>query len=169
MKKYISLLFIAFLLLCGCGNEKVTNDKELKELKESIESNSKLIEELTIKNKDLENKIVTLEEEKQLLNEEIKKLQESDKTITSNVDSKYNELKASINNKPSNTSNQYTITKGQLLGTWKYNDNSRITFTDENLKIYGNWFEWDGMSFSYIYKDGKLYVSDDGIVATKQK
>lgn len=167
MKRYFCLIFIIILLVCGCGNETVTNDEELKELKTAIENNSKLIEELSTKNKDLEDKILTLEAEKQSLNEELKKLQESDKTMNSNIDSRYNELKTLINNKPTTISNQYTITKEQLLGTWKYSDNSQITFTDENLKIYGNWFEWKGMSFSYMYKDGKLYVSDDGIVATK--
>lgn len=167
MKKHIFILFIFCLLVCGCSKKETIDDKNLKEIKNNIENNSKLIEELTNKNQELENKIVALEEEKKTLNDEIKKLQESDSTISSTVDSKYRELKNLINNKPSSNSNQYTITKNQLLGTWKYSTNSEITITDENLKIHGNWFEWKGMAFSYIYKDGKLYISDDGYVMTK--
>lgn len=168
MKKCFYILCIILLFICGCSksNERINNN-ELKKLKEAIDNNSKLIEELTTKNQELENKVIALEEEKQSLNDEIKKLQESDKTINSNIDSKYNELKTLINNKISTTSNQYTITKDQLLGTWKYSNNSSITFTDENLRIHGNWLEWKGMAFPYMYKEGKLYVSDDGYVMTK--
>ena len=167
MKKYILILVIICLLVCGCSKKENINDKTLKELKSSVENNTKLIQELTTKNEELENKVVVLEEEKKNLTDEIKKLQESDTTISSNIDSKYNELKTLINNKPSSSGNQYTITKQELLGTWKYSDNSKITITDENLKIHGNWFEWKGMAFSYIYKDSKLYISDDGYVMSK--
>ena len=167
MKKYVLILLMICLLVCGCGENSSIDNKTLKELKNNIENNTKLIEELSTKNQELENKIVTLEEEKNTLNDEIKKLQESDTTIGSNIDSKYNELKNLINNKLSSSGNQYTITKNQLLGTWKYSDGGAITITDENLNIHGNWFEWKGMAFSYIYKDGKLYISDDGVVMTK--
>lgn len=167
MKKYISILVIICLIVCGCSQKGNVDDKTLKELKSSIESNTKLIAELTIKNQALENKIVTLEKEKQSLTDEVKKLQESDTAISSNIDSKYNELKTLINNKVSSSGNQYTITKNELLGTWNYSDNSKITITDENLRVHGNWFEWKGMAFSYIYKDGKLFISDDGYVMTK--
>ena len=164
----ILIVFFVFLIVCGCDSDSSIDTKELNKLKESIENNNKLIEKLTEKNKELENKITTLEQEKETLNEEIKKLQENDTTINTNIDKNYNELKSLINSNPSLTSNQYTITKDQLLGTWKYGENSKITFTDNNLSIHGNWFEWDGMSFSYIYINGKLYISDDGVVATKQ-
>lgn len=164
MKKCI--LATICLLVCGCSQNEGIDNKSLSELKSIVENNTKLIAELTDKNQILENQIVTLEEEKKNLTDEVKKLQESDTTINSNVDSKYNELKKLINNNQSST-NQYTITKNQLLGTWKYSDNSKITITDENLKIHGNWFEWKGMAFAYIYKDGKLFISDDGYVMTK--
>lgn len=167
MKRYILILVIICLLVCGCSKKENIDDKTLKELKSSIESNTKLIQELTTKNQELENKVAALEEEKKNLTDEVKKLQESDTSINSNIDSKYSELKTLINNKPSSSGNQYTITKQELLGTWKYSDNSKITITDENLKIHGNWFEWKGMAFSYIYKDGKLYISDDGYVMSK--
>lgn len=167
MKKYILILLVICLLVCGCSKKENIDDKTLKELKSSIESNTQLIQELTTKNQELENKVVALEEEKKNLTDEIKKLQESDTTISSNIDSKYNELKTLINNKTSSSGNQYTITKNELLGTWNYSDNSKITITDENLRVHGNWFEWKGMAFSYIYKDGKLFISDDGNVMTK--
>ena len=169
MKKYILILVIICLLVCGCSQKGNVSDKTLKELKSSIENNTKLIAELTIKNQELENKIVTLEEEKQTLTDEVKKLQEGDTAISSNIDSKYNELKTLINNKPSSNGNQYTITKSQLLGTW-HNlgyDNTE-TFTNENTEVIGNWIIYKGnMTLYYMYKDGKLYVADNGWIMTK--
>lgn len=170
MKKYISILVIICLLVCGCSQKGNVDDKTLKELKSSIESNTMLIQELTTKNQSLENKIVELEEEKQSLTDEVKKLQESDTTISSNMDSKYNELKTLINNKPSSSGNQYTITKQELLGTWQYvGYDTSITFTNDNVEMIGNnWFLYQGnRTIYYIFKNGKLYIADDGVMLTK--
>ena len=60
-----------------------------------------------------------------------------DKSITD----KYNELSKKIGG--GSLGNKYTITKEQLLGEWK------------------------DIAFSYIYKNGKLYLSDDGVVLQK--
>lgn len=171
MRKCFYLLYVIGLLICGCSNNNETiNNNELKKLKQAIDNNNELIQELSKKNKELENKIAILEEEKEGLNEEIKTLQESDKTINSNIDSKYNELKTLINNKPTTTGNQYTITKEQLLGTWEnIGWNNSETFTNENTEIIGNWIIYKGnMTLHYMYKDGKLYVTDDGWIMKKQ-
>lgn len=188
-KRILYVVICCFVLInvCGCNKNSKDNDKlaissdtSLDEIKEIIQNNSKQIEELIAKNQELEKEISKLNEDKENLNKTITELQEqnktnssslvvlqeNDKTINSSIDTKYNELKSLINNN-SSTKNNYTISKNQLLGTWKYGSNGKITFTDENLNVYGNWFEWDGMSFSYMYKDGKLYLSDDGVIMTK--
>ena len=161
-------MIICFMfILCGCAsnNESSLNSDTLNEIKKTVENNAKLIEELNTKNKELESKILMLEEQKTKLETSLTKLETKNTAISTNLDTKYNELKTLINSK--GTSN-YTITKNQLLGTWKYGTSSQsITFTDENLVMHGNWFEWKGMAFYYIYKNGKLYISDDGYVLTK--
>ena len=51
---------------------------------------------------------------------------------------------------------------------WKrLNGNPEVTFTDENLVIHDNWFKWNEMSFSYIYINGKLFISDNGMILKK--
>ena len=161
MKKILCLICI--MLLCGCSNSKLNNnklnDETLKEIQKSIDEQKQLIEELT-------NKIETLTNEKEQLEKTILSLQEKDKAIEKNIQDKYNELVKKINN--SSSANKYTITKEKLLGTWKYiNGDNSITFTNDNLSIHDNWIEWKGMAFPYLYKNGKLYVSDDGVVLKK--
>lgn len=176
------ILFLSIILfgLCACSNDTNENNNitindeiTLSELKEIVENNVKLIEELTNKNKELEEKITTLEENNKSLNDNLTTLQnrivaleENNKTVNSTINNNYNELKNLITRNSYSLTNNYLISKNQLLGTWYYGNNN-ITFTDENLYIYDNWFEWKGMAFSYIYKDGKLYISDDGLVMTK--
>lgn len=169
MKKIVCLILLS-LLVCGCDSKGLNNNKlteeTLKQIKENIDKNNKLIEELNAKNKELETKIVELSNEKEELKKNISTLQEKDKAIDKNIQDKYNELVKKINN--SNSNSKYTITKEKLLGTWNYvQGNKSITFTNENLVIHDNWIEWKGLAFPYLYKNGKLYVSDDGVVLKK--
>ena len=171
MKKILCLVVLS-LLVCGCDNKELSNnnigDETLKEIKESIESNKKIIEELNNKNKELESKIESLENEKEELKKTISSLESKDKEVDKTITNKYNELVKKINSSSGSTSSKYTITKEQLLGTWNYVvGSSSITFTDENLLVHDNWIEWKGMAFPYLYKNGKLYISDDGVVLQK--
>jgi len=182
MKKNLMIIACVFVLIgvCGCQKEDNTNtstkenDVVLSKLLTKIENNSKLIEELSIKNEELNNqnkelleKIKTLEENKKTVDESIEKLENEDKTVKTKIDNNYNDLKNLINNKPSGNINQYTITKDQLLGTWGY-DNNSLTFLDNNTEVIENWIIWKGMTIHYMYKDGKLYTSDDGVIMSKQ-
>jgi len=182
MKKHVMIIICTFVLLvvCGCQKESNTNTsiKEnnvtLGKLLTKIENNSKLIEELSIKNEELTNqnkelleKIKTLEENKKTVDDSIEKLENENKAVKTKVDNNYNDLKNLINNKPSGNINQYTITKNQLLGTWGY-DNNSLTFLDSNTEVIENWIIWKGMTIHYMYKDGKLYISDDGVIMSKQ-
>lgn len=193
MKKIICLVMLS-LLVCGCDNKELgsnnLNRDSLKEIKESVESNKKIIEELNNKNKELESKIETLENEKEDLKKTISELKEKDKEVdksildkytevsknikdkysevSKSIADKYNELSKKISSSNSGTGSKYTVTKEQLLGKWDYVvGNSSITFTDENLLVHDNWIEWKGMAFPYLYKNGKLYISDDGVVLQK--
>ena len=170
MKKIVCLVVLS-LLVCGCDNKELSNnninEESLKQIKESIESNKKIIEELNNKNKELEEKISALENEKEELKKTISSLESKDKEVDKTITDKYNELNKKIGSSGS-LGSKYTITKEQLLGEWKnLSGNPEITFTDENLTIHDNWFEWNGMSFSYIYKNGKLYISDNGMILKK--
>ena len=182
MKKILCLVVLS-LLVCGCDNKELSNNNisedSLKEIRESIESNKKIIEELNNKNKELESKIESLENEKEELKKTISSLESKDKEVdkiitnkynevSKSITDKYNELVKKINSNSGSTSSKYTITKEQLLGTWNYVvGSSSITFTDENLLVHDNWIEWKGMAFPYLYKNGKLYISDDGVVLQK--
>lgn len=183
MKKIVCLVLLS-LLVCGCDNKELSNNNisedSLKQIKESIENNKKIIEELNNKNKELEEKISALENEKEELKKTISSLESKDKEVDKTITNKYNEVSKSIIDKynelvkkinssnSGSASSKYTITKDQLLGAWKdLNGNPEVTFTDENLIIHDNWFEWKGMAFPYLYKNGKLYISDDGVVLQK--
>ena len=170
--KIIYCLFLGMILLVlsGCGNGvALSEDNSLSELKELIESNSILIEELKNKNIELEGKISKLEEEKENLNKMVEELQNNDTNISSIIDDKYGDLKEIIDNKFVSNSNNYTITKQELVGTWDalgFDDS--ITFSENGLEIIDNWIVVDGEStFYYMYKDGKLYVTDNGWIFTK--
>ena len=186
-KNNIFILIIILLLTSGCNNNQTNNqslkntDKELQELKELIKNNSNLIKELSDKNKNLEEKITTLEEENKTLNETLVSIQEENKTlkdtvitlndtdekINANFNAKYNELQTLINNK--NTSGSYTISKSELLGTWNIiGEHGTEVFTNENVEVIGNWIIYNGESpIYYMYRDNKLYLSDNGWIMTK--
>lgn len=181
MKKILCLVLLS-LLVCGCDNKELSNNNigedSLKQIKESIESNKKIIEELNNKNKELESKIESLENEKEELRKTISLLESKDKEVDKTITNKYNEVSKSITDKynelvkkinnSGSASSKYTITKDQLLGAWKdLNGNPEVTFTDENLLVHDNWFEWKDMAFSYMYKNGKLYISDNGMILQK--
>ena len=158
------------IVLSGCGKDVALNDNNsLLEIKQMIENNSQTIQELQSRNLDLEEKISKLEEEKENLSSKIEDLQNSDNNISSTIDNKYNELKGIIDNKMVSNSNNYTITKQQLVGTWNVvgNDGSQ-TFYENDVEIVGNWIIFDGNNtLYYMYKDGKLYVADNGWIFTK--
>lgn len=164
------LLGIVMIVLSGCTKEVALNDdNSLLEIKQMIENNSKIIQELQNKNLELEKKISKLDEEKKDLNNKLVELQNSDNNISSTIDNRYNELKGIIDNKMVSSSNNYTITKQQLLGTWNIvgHDGSQ-TFYENNFEIVGNWIIFDdNNTLYYMYKDGKLYVADNGWIFTK--
>ena len=147
----------------------MSEDNSLSELKELIESNSTLIEELKNKNIELEGKISKLEEEKESLNKMLEELRDNDTNISSTIDNKYGELKGIIDNKFASNSNNYTITEQELVGTWDvlgFDDS--ITFSENGVEVIDNWIVVDDEStFYYMYKDGKLYVTDNGWIFTK--
>lgn len=179
--KNISFIFICCVLLfgvCSCTNDDTSSDisnNGLNELKLLIEENTLAINELKKKNEELESKLFTLEEDNKNLNDtitelenKISSLENSDKTINSSIDNKYSELKNMINNKMTATGN-YTISKEQLLGTWNnIGGSGTVTFANDNTEVFDNWIIYKGnMSVYYMYKDGKLYITDDGMVMTK--
>ena len=65
MRKILMIICFMFIL-CGCAsnNESSLNSDTLNEIKKTVENNAKLIEELNTKNKELESKILMLEEQK---------------------------------------------------------------------------------------------------------
>ena len=41
--------------------------------------------------------------------------------------------------------------------------------TNNNVEVYGNWIIYNGyQAVYYMYKDGKLYITDDGVVMLKK-
>lgn len=185
MKRRINLIigcFFIILFVCGCSDKSQNlNSKELNELKDLIKANNEAIKELSNKNTELENKIALLEDENKKLKEsatniekKVTSLEDSDKNINSTVKSNYDELKKLINSKvsSSNTSS-YTISKSQLLGTWNYIDyNSPITFTNDNVEVINNWIIFKNNSGNYrtlfyMYRNGQLYITDDGGILKK--
>ena len=177
MKKIFLFLFILFCM-SGCSSDSTTNtisDNDLDELRTLIEKNNTAIEELKKKNEELESKIVLLEEENKNLNntiieikDNVSDLEDSDKTIVSSIDNNYNELKRLINSKVTSTGS-YTISKSDLIGTWKsVGSSSSLSFESDNVEVVGNWIIYKGyMAINYMYRDGRLYISDDGLVMTK--
>lgn len=177
------LIFILVLfLVCGCDNKTESLDsKQLDELKELIEVNNEAIKKLSDKNTELENKVTLLEEENKKLKETVTNtdnkvisLEDSDKNINSTIKTNYDELKKLIDNKlsSSNTSS-YTISKSELLGTWNYIDyDSPITFTNDNVDVFNNWIIFKNNSGNYrtlfyMYRNGQLYITDDGGILKK--
>ena len=68
------------------------------------------------------------------------------------------------------SNDQNIISKNQLIGTWKSRKQS-LVFTDSNCDVIGNWIIYYGQeedaSIFYMYKGGKLYITDGGAVLTK--
>lgn len=98
-------------------------------------------------------------------------LEKSDESINDDINKKYQELKNSNTNSTKVVStNNYTISKNQLVGNWKYlNNKNEISFTSNNVEVYGNWIIYNGyQAVYYMYKDGKLYITDDGVVMLKK-
>ena len=196
MKKYI-VLFLSVMLITGCGaksesgdiadlKEEINNLKQqldkqstidgvdienagLDEFKVIVEGNNQKIESLTKDKKDLEDKVKKLQDTNNSLTSKISELESSNKSLNSIVSS----LNSGSSNK---TTNQYTITKSQLIGSWKLINSNMgpIVFTD-NCEVIGNWIIGDiqlgnsearPMAYSYIYKDNKLYLSY-GFIAEK--
>lgn len=193
MKKVLIML-LCLMLITGCGAKN--NDKELEALKEEVNSLKQKIDEQTtdtpidenIENASLdelkqmleENKkeIESLSKDKKTLEEKVKQLQDSnsslDKKVTS-LESSNKSLKSTINSlstsSSSKTTNQYTITKKQLIGTWTV-DGHNLVFSNSNCDVIGNWIIYHQNGYDstlyYMYKDGKLYITDDGVVYSKK-
>ena len=172
-KNNIFILIIILLLTSGCNNNQTNNqslkntDKELQELKELIKNNSNLIKELSDKNKNLNETLVSIQEDNKTLKDTVLTLNDTDEKINANFNAKYNELQTLINNK--NTSGSYTISKSELLGTWNIiGEHGTEVFTNENVEVIGNWIIYNGESpIYYMYRDNKLYLSDNGWIMTK--
>ena len=177
--KRVGIIFCILFLFCGCSNQNVDFDsyeKKLSDIMITIEKNNSLIEELKKKNEELESKILVLEDSNEKLNDTISELngkivslENSDKGITSSIDNKYGELKSMINNNNSSYSN-YTISKSELLGTWNAigSYSASLSFTNDNVDVVDDWIIYKGsMAVNYMYKDGTLYLSDDGYIMTK--
>ncbi len=174
MKKKILLwFFLTFICLTGCGKKEQTNsptdfqDMDLEELREIVASNRDELNQLKKQNETLSTKIDSLETENKNLKEKIASLEKADQDLKSSDSSHYTELKKLISS--SGSSNLYTITKKQLTAKpWYYeNGDAAITFQSGNTEVIGNWIimkrdnNTTGTLY-YMYKDGKLYASDDG-------
>ena len=190
MKKIILgvTLILCLLISSGCESQekdtpkKTSNnvsqkieDSNLDELKNIVADNIKKIEELEkeLKNKQQENE--ELKKEITNLQTQLDEFNEKDTILNNSIDSKYNELKGLIGNNTATTttSSNYIISKSQLIGTWKnINYDETLIFTEENSQVLGNWIIYyynnREMAFSYIYKDGKLYISENGATFIKQ-
>ena len=186
-------LLSVILLLClfissGCENKEKdsvkTNSKDvlekiencdLDELKTIVKDNIKKTEELE---KELENSKKEKEELIQTITDlenQLTELKNTTNNINNTIEAKYNELKGLIASSITNVSktNNYTISKNQLIGTWKdLNSSSVLIFTNDNCQVLGNWVIYNynnsEMAFAYIYKDGKLYISEAGSTLIKQ-
>ena len=173
MKKVSILFFGLILLFVGCSNkeEVKTEDLSLKEIEKTLKENENSIKELLQENKELEKKVENLNKENSQLNEKISLLEKSDESINDDINKKYQELKNSNTNSTKVVStNNYTISKNQLVGNWKYlNNKNEISFTNNNVEVYGNSIIYNGyQAVYYMYKDGKLYITDDGVVMLKK-
>ena len=193
MKK-ILMISLCLMLLTGCG---ATNNKELDSLREEVNSlkqqleangneptpnentESTNLDDLKKLIDDNNKKIDDLSKEKKSLEDKVKKIQDTNDSLSkkvSDLESANKSLKSTIDSlSPSNSSsksNQYTITKKQLIGTWEYSNGHGITFTDSNCDVIDNWIIYHQNSYDstvyYMYKNGKLYVTDDGQLYTKK-
>lgn len=180
MKKKLILVFlVTFICLTGCSKEKKEDttpdftDMDIEELKEIVATNSEELKSLKETNEILSEKVNSLEAENKNLKEKITSLEETDKNLKTTDSSNYNELKKLITS--SSSSNPYTITKKQLTAkTWYYEKGDEaITFKPESTEVIGNWIimkrnDNTTGTLYYMYKDGKLYTSDDGWMLTQK-